>query len=429
MTVGVTSYNVTKLPETAGFWVEDFEMNGQPVIRDEVINGVKYRVADIKKVSLFPTSSGKKTIGSIALECDVRVQRRRRSRDIFDSFFDDPFFGRTVRKAIQSDPVSINVQALPAAGRPADFSGAVGSYDISADIDKRKVKTNEAISLKVKITGTGNLKILPTPDVNIPNDFEQYEPTVREVINRSGNSISGSKTFEYVLVPRFPGEQRIKPILFSYFDPRSTSYKTKTTEEIVIDVEKGTGELVSASSGWSKEEVKLIGQDIRFIKMASPRFTQIGYDSYKSPVFLFLAILPLCSLVGAVIYRNHLERLSENVAYARSRQANRLAMKKLAKAKSLISEKSRKEFYAEASRALTGFAADKLNVSAAGIITSELHKKLLAKGLDQKLTQDYIGLIQTCDFQRFSPTRVSQEEMERFYRQAKEAFVRLEKAI
>jgi hypothetical protein len=429
MMVGVTSYNVSKLPETAGFWAEDFEMSGQPAIRDEVVNGVNYRVADIKRVALFPTSPGKKTIGSIGLECDVRVQRTRRSRDIFDSFFDDPFFGRTVRKSIQSDPVSIDVMALPDVGKPSDFSGAVGSYEITADIDKREVKTNEAISLKVKISGTGNIKILPTPGVQIPNDFEQYEPTVREVINRTGNRISGSKTFEYVLVPRFPGQQRIKPISFSFFDPSSKSYKTLTTEEILIDVEKGSGELASASSGWSKEEVRLIGQDIRFIKTTSPRFTRIGYDGYKSPLFILLTILPLCTFAGAVLYRNHQERLSENVAYARSRQANRLAMKKLGRAKSLLTENTRKEFYAEASRALAGFAADKLNVSAAGIITSDLHILLQDRGLGEELTEEYIRLIQTCDYQRFSPTRVSREEMEQFYQKAKDAIIRLEKAI
>jgi hypothetical protein len=426
--VNVSSYGVSKLPETAGFWAEDFDQ-GQPQTREEVLNGKKYVVADIKKVALFPTSSGSKTIGSLVIDCDVRMQSRRRTTDIFDSFFDDPFFNRTVRKSIYSKPIEVEVLPLPSEGRPGNFSGAVGDFRLEANIDKQNVKTNEAISLKIKISGVGNIKILPQPQLAIPSDFQQYDPKVTENISRQGGAISGSKTFEYVLVPRFPGEQQIRPFEFSYFDPQAATYRTLSSPSFSIHVTKGADDFVSLGPGLSKEEVRLVGQDIRFIKLTTSQLTPIGKRLYTSFAFISLSIVPLILLIGSVAYRSHLEKLSGNVAYARRRRANRMAMKKLSKAYSLLDEKTQKQFYAEASRALLGFAADKLNLSEAGIITSEIEKRLIDHNLESNLIQSYMKLVQTCDYQRFAPANISKSEMEEFYQQAKEAIINLEKAL
>lgn len=426
--VNVSSYGVSKLPETAGFWAEDFDQ-GQPQTREEILNGKKYVVADIKKVALFPTSPGNKTIGPLGIDCEVRVQSRRRSNDIFDSFFDDPFFSRTMKKSIFSKPVEIEVLPLPSEGRPASFSGVVGDFKMDANIDKLDVKTNEAVTLKIRISGTGNIKILPQPQVSIPSDFQQYEPKVTESINRQGGVISGNKTFEYVLVPRFPGEQRIKPIEFSYFDPQAGRYRTLFSPEMIIHVTKGAEDFVSVGPGLSKEEVRLVGQDIRFIKLSSPAFRPVGYRFYTSFAFVALAVFPALLLIGSIAYRNHLEKLSGNVAYARSRQANRLAMRRLRKAKGFLDEKTQKEFYAEVSHALIGFAADKLNLPAAGVIATEIEEQFKRHSLDENLIKQYLQLMQVCDYQRFAPTSVSKQEMESLYQQASEAIVKLEKAF
>ncbi len=426
--VNVSSYGISKLPETSGFWAEDFDQ-GQPQTREEVLNGKKYVVADIKKVALFPTSSGNKTIGPLGIDCDVRVQSRRRTNDIFDSFFDDPFFSRTMKKSLFSKPIDIEVFPFPSEGRPASFSGVVGDFKMDANIDKLDVKTNEAVTLKIRISGTGNIRILPQPQVSIPSDFQQYEPKISESINRQGGVISGSKTYEYVLVPRFPGEQRIKPIEFSYFDPQAGRYRTLFSPEMIIRVTKGLEDFVSVGPGLSKEEVRLVGQDIRFIKLTTPSFRRIDYRFYTSFAFVGLAVFPALLLIGSIVYRNHLEKLSGNVAYARSRQANRMAMKRLSKAKSLLDEKSQKAFYAEASHALIGFAADKLNLPAAGVIASEIEEQFTNRNLDENLIKQYMQLMQTCDYQRFAPATVSKQEMEELYQQANEAIVKLEKAF
>lgn len=427
--VNVSGYALTKLPETAGFWSEDIPLPQQPQTRNEVINGRKYVVADLKKMAMFPTSPGRVEIGSLGVDCDVRVQARRRSNDIFDSFFDDPFFGRTVRRTVQSRPVSIEVLPFPEAGKPANFSGLAGKFNIQASIDKKEVTTNEAITFKVVVSGEGNIKTIPRPNVLLPRDFEQYEPKVTENIQRTGDRISGSKSFEYVLVPRFPGEQRIRPITFSFFDLAARRYATVSTPELIIPVAKGSGDVAVVPSGLSKEEVALINQDIRFIKLNAPEWRRKGGEFYRSGWFSLLWILPLLALAGALGYRRHLDKLSGNVAYARSRRANRMAMKRLSKASGLLQLEKQKEYFAEIARALLGFAADKLNLAEAGILSSELEARLRERGAPDATIEPYLQLLKVCDYQRFAPSEVTLAQMQGIYKEAKEAIINLEKAI
>jgi len=427
--VNVSGYALTKLPETAGFWSEDIPLPQQPQTRNEVINGRKYVVADLKKMAMFPTSPGRVEIGSLGVDCDVRVQARRRSNDIFDSFFDDPFFGRTMRRTVQSRPVSIEVLPFPEAGKPASFSGLAGKFAIQASIDKKEVTTNEAITFKVVVSGEGNIKTIPRPNVLLPRDFEQYEPRVSENIQRTGDRISGSKSFEYVLVPRFPGEQRIRPITLSFFDLASRRYATVSTPEIVIPVAKGSGDVAVVPSGLSKEEVALINQDIRFIKLNAPEWRRKGGEFHRSGWFILLWILPLLALAAALGYRRHLDKLSGNVAYARSRRANRMAMKRLSKAEGLLQLEKQKEYFAEIARALLGFAADKLNLAEAGIVSSELEARLRERGAPDATIEPYLQLLKVCDYQRFAPSEVTLAQMQGIYKEAKEAIINLEKAI
>jgi hypothetical protein len=428
--VSVTGINPVQMPETTGFWAEEFDLGTRLQTQHEVYKGVRYAVADIKKYALFPTSSGKKTIGPLKLDCQVRVRNRRQSRDIFDSFFNDSFFSRTVTRTISSKPVAIEVLPFPAENKPSGFSGLAGRFDLNATLDKNSVKTNEGITLRVKISGQGNISIIPKPDLFIPADFEQYEPTVTQNINRSGNGISGHKTFEYVLIPRFPGQQRIRPFAFSYFDTGKKDYVTLRSPEFTINVEKGDQEYNSGvGSGFSKEEIELIGQDIRFIKLHSPRFLPLESRFYQSFYFVALLVFPALLFLFALAYQRHMEKLNKNRAYARSRGANRLAKKRLSQTKAYLSESTQKEFYSEMSRALLGFAADKLNISSAGIISTELEKSLKARGLDAELVDRYIALIQKCDLYRFATTSSSREEMEQTFKKANEAIIKLEKAL
>ena len=426
--VSVSNYAISRLPETSGFWTEELEIPGGPKTRDEVINGIRYTVADIKKQALFPTSPGTVTVGPMALDCEVRVARRR-SRDIFDSFFDDPFFGRTVRKSILSQPVEIRVDPLPPPPEDLAFTGAVGRYDLSASVDKNDVKTDEAVTLKVELSGRGNIKIAPAPEVTIPADFEQYDPKVTQNINRSGAAISGRKTYEYVLVPRFPGELTIRPIRYSYFDPDARRYRTLSTPEMTIRVSKGTSEFLAAGSGLSKEEVRLIGQDIRFIKLSSPALRPRNARVYHSVLYPLFSVLPLLLVLGAYLYRNHAEKLSENEAYARSRHAKRSAHKALSRAKAHLDEDRGGEFYSQISRALVGFLADKLDLPEAGLVSDEMTARLRGRGVDAGQIDEVMDLLQTCDYLRFAPSRATRDDNVRFHQRARETILKLEKIL
>ncbi len=425
--VSVTQYGINKAPETAGFWVEEFPLGNQPVTKEEIVNGKKFIIAEIKKMALFPTDAGIKTIGPLEIECDVRVQTRRRS--IFDSFFDDPFFGRTVRQVVNSKPVTIEVLPLPQEGKPADFSGLVGNFNLLANVDKKAVKTNEAISLNIKILGKGNIKMIPTPKVELPPDFEKYEPKVTENIDRVENSISGFKAYEYVLIPRHPGLQKIKPVTLSFFDVASGQYKILKTPEMMINVEKGSDEFMTITSGLSKEEVKLLGKDIRFIQLSNVPFNKIGSLFYKSFYFILILLIPAIFIASSYGYRRHLDKLTENVAYARSLKANQMAMKRLHKAKKLLSEKNQKEFYAEISNSMMGFLGDKFNIAAAGIITDKVEGLMRSRGVDEQVIKQYLSCLHICDYQRFAPSNARLDEMNRFFDQANQAIVALEKII
>ncbi len=427
--VQVAGMGQPKIAPSPGFWVEDFDIGNTLKQREEIYNGRKYVVADIKKSAYFPTSPGKKTIQSMVIPFDVRAASRRRSNDIFDSFFDDPFFSRVVRKEVATRPVDIDVLPFPEQDKPSDFNGLVGQFNMDVSVDKQSVKTNEALTLKVRYSGQGNIRQLAKPNIALPADFEKYEPKLSENVNRTAEVISGSKSYEYVLIPRFPGTQRIPSLSLSWFDPQARRYKTITSPEIFIAVQKGEGQLSTAPAGLSKEEVRLIGQDIRFIKTRRPQLSVIGDSFHSSTLFSILWMMPLMGLALAYFYKLHLQKLSGDVAYARSRSANRMAMKRLAKADKLLAVETQKEFFAEVSHALIGFAADKLNLSAAGIILRDLESRLHDKSVDAELVQNYMTLLQRCDFQRFAPATVAKEEMQQFFSQAKEAIIKLEKAF
>ncbi len=427
--VSVTGYGIKTLPKTAGFWAEEVPLPQRPQTRNEIYNGIKYVVADLKKMVLFPTAPGKKVIDPMVVTCQVRVRSRRHSRDIFDEFFNDDFFGREIQQDIKSQPITIQVLPLPEAGKPANFSGAVGQFRLKASLSKDTVKANEAVTLTIRISGSGNIKMLPEPKLKLPPDFEKYEPKVTQKINRTASGVSGFKQFEYVLIPRFPGEQHIAPISFSYFDPRAKTYRTLHSPEFVVRVGRGAQTAVSLGEGLSKEEIRLVGSDIRFIKTEPPEFIRLNATFYKTPLFWLLVFVPLLALGGAFGYKRYQDRLEENVAFARSQRANQFAKKRLQKAKKLLDESTQKEFFAEISRALLGFLADKFNLPPAGIMTDEVEHLMRERGVDEETIRKYLDCLNTCDFQRFAPANSTVADMQSCYNDASEAIVRLEKAI
>ncbi|MFQ5706441.1 MAG: BatD family protein [bacterium] len=431
MAVTVTTYGISQLPNTVGFWNEEIPLPQRPGLHEELVNGRRFRVAEIKKLVLFPQGPGMKTLDPLTIECEVQMKRRRRRNDLFDSFFEDPFFGltQTVRRNVTSNPLSIEVMPLPENGKPDDFSGAVGIFSISNAVDKTEVKTNEAVTLKVNISGTGNIKFLPKPHISFPTDFEVYDPKISENINRKNNVISGSKTFEYILIPRFPGNQVIKPISFSYFDLNKNKYKTVRTNPVTISVSKGNEQLVSVGIGSSKEDVKFIGKDIRFIQMRLPEFHKIGRVFYKEWPFFAILIVPLLLLGATVGYQKHLEKLNTNVAYARSRKANQMALKRLRLANKQLKQSNASAFYGEVSKALMGFIGDKFNVFAAGLMTDQVEAMLRQRGAREEVATEFLECLKDCEYRRFAPSAADNGALQDFFERSKNAIISLEREI
>jgi hypothetical protein len=217
----LTNLGIGKAPAFTGFWSEDLEDIKQVQFTQEMVDGKRFDVAILKKVALFPQRSGTLEIDPMEVSCVVQVQSKRKSNDVFDQFFNDPFFGggfSNVNHKVRSEPVKVTVVPLPSSGVPKGFGGAVGSFTMEAWLDKTQTKTNEPVTLKVKISGSGNLKLLEAPAVNIPPDLEKYDPKISDNISHQGQKISGSRTFEYLLIPRHAGEQRIPSFPFSYYD-------------------------------------------------------------------------------------------------------------------------------------------------------------------------------------------------------------------
>ncbi len=419
--VNVDSYSITRLPGTAGFWVEELSESDAPRVERVIRDGVEYITARIRRVALFPTGPGVRTVEPLAIEAQVRV--RRRPRDLFEDFFSESLFGRRIPVGLASEAVEIEVLPLPESGKPADFSGFVGRLELGASLDKTESEVNEAVTLRVRMEAVGNVRALPEPQIEFPADFEVYPPDVSERIDRGGNQVSGTKTFEYVLIPRVPGSKSIPAIEVSYFDTSRRDYSTAASEPLTLEV-TGTAAPGPVVTG-RRLGIEPLREDIRFIHIATPTFRPIRGMLLSRPGFWIVLLVPLVAVGGALGFRRRRDRLEGDVAYARHRRAGRVAKKRLGRARSLKSTSTQREFYAEVDRALEGFLADKLNLAEAGLIGEEARAKLAARGVSDGTVSEYFACLEVCDRQRFAPADSTLEEMDAFLARTAQAMTNL----
>jgi hypothetical protein len=422
-----------KASNLVGFWGEELERPKDSPPAVEVVNGKQYRVFTIKQMALFPTQSGTLEISPMALKANVQVQTRR-SLDPFDSFFSNPF-GRSAVVDIKSDPVKIKVDPLPP-GAPPDFKGAVGKFAMSTAVDKKSTRTNEPVTLKVTISGTGNIKLLESPAVELPSDFEQYSPKVSDNISRPEGLVSGSKTFEYLLIPRYPGLKVIKPVTFSYFDLGKKEYVRLRSPQIELNVEQGAASPAPLVAGGSQEDVRLLSQDIRFIKVGQTAFLRPGEHLYSTPGFIVLLLLPLAALAGAFVYSRQRQAVLQDQVGYRNRKAMKVARKGLKQAAYLLKEsagtpntKQRLRFYAEVSRALWKYLGDKLNIPQADFSVEGAIAGLSRRDVGADLQQSLRMVLESCDMARFAPTSMGLATMEKTYEEARRIIVELERTL
>jgi len=420
----VEGYTITASPAATGFWVEQLETPARPQVETVTRNGQEYASAVIGRSALFPTSAGTKTIAPLAVEAQVQVERR--GRDPFG--FPRGLLAQRVPVVVSTSPIAIEVAAPPAAGRPDEFTGFVGRLDAAATVDKTDVGTNEALTYRLRISGEGNLQTLAEPAIVFPDAFEVYPPQTTDNIDRSGRVVRGSKTYEYVLIPRVPGTHTIPATRYGYFDASSGRYAVAATEPIRVSV-TGAADVGPLISVGGRGAVTTLRQDIRFIRVAMPRFARRERSLFGSASFWIVALVPLSVLGLAARIRRHHDRLAGDVAFARGRRAGRTARRRLKRARSLVAPDQAKAFHAEVGSALRGFLGDKLNVSEAGMVEESVRAQAAAQGAAGQLLDEYFACVELCDRYRFAPVEVTVDEMNRLVERAERVMTDMERAL
>jgi hypothetical protein len=411
--VNVTSYGFTSVPELAGFWVEELPLPEQPQVEQVVRDGQQYTTAVIRRVALIPTGPGERTLDPLGIEAQVRIRQQRRMLDPFESIFDldrSSLFGTVVPTTVASNPIQLEVEPLPM-GRPEPFSGVVGALSLAATLAPDSVDADEAFTLTVTASGQGNLRAMPEPTLELPEDFEAYPPEVSESLQPSGPGLRGTKSWEYVLIPRAPGNRSIPSISAGYFDTQENAYKTAATEPLQLTV---SGELAEGPSALIRGGVASLREDIRFIHLGPTRLTPVNQPPFSGPVFWTVLLLPMVAILGAAGLRFHQDRLESDPAYARRRRAGRVAHGRLSEAKRMATGKDSRAFYGEVARALRGFVADQLDLAEAGMQVRDMKEGLGGSGVPEELIREVLDCLERCDLQRFAPARDDAGEEARF---------------
>jgi hypothetical protein len=421
--VSIVNFDDWKMPSFEGFWQKEINANQQIQLQNEVIDGVMYQTGLIKQVLLYPQKSGELTIDPMELSVVVRERAAGRGRSVFDQFFGGY---QDSKRPVTSNSVTINVKPYPG-GKPNDFSGLTGKLRLKATLDKAQTKSNEAVNLKVTVSGDGNLYQLQPLDIEFPPDIEVYDPKTSDNIKANASGISGSRTFEYVLIPRYAGEFKIGPFSVSYFDPASKSFKTERQDPFDLIVEKGEGEEAAASSGYNitnKEDIRLIGSDIRFIKQGQYPILNGTNFFYRSIPFYASIAVPLLLFLLLIGYAEYQKSQGNDLVKLKSKRATGLAKKRLTKAKKLWDDNHTASFYEEVFKALSDYAADKFSIPVAQLSKDRIKETFASKQVPEGVTNEFIGVLDKTEFARFAPG--ADKEMGSVYDEALNAIVKVE---
>lgn len=413
-----------KMPDLKGFHTQEVELPQQKTFTLEHYKGRNYNTTVWSQYVLFPQQTGKLEIPSITF--DGVVAQQTISEDPFDAFFNGGGYVE-VKKKITTPKVVINVQPLPA--KPAGFSGAVGEFKLASSINATDVKTNDAVTIKLTLSGTGNMKLIGTPEVKFPQDFEIYDPKVTDDYKLTNSGLTGTKTFEYLAIPRHAGNFTIPAIEFTYFDLKSNSYKTLKTEAYNLKVAKGQGNADQVISDFTnKESVKMLGKDIRFIKLGDSSLRPKGDFFFGTVEYYLCYLIPLLLfVVFAVIYRQKALE-NANVAKVKTKKANKVATRRMKLAGKLLAENKKNEFYDEVLKALWGYISDKLSIPVSQLSKDNIEAELTNYGVQEALIAEFIGVLNECEYARYAPGNEN-EAMDKVYSASVEVISKMENSI
>lgn len=413
-----------KMPDLKGFHTQEVELPQQKTFTLEHYKGRNYNTTVWSQYVLFPQQTGKLEIPSITF--DGVVAQQTISDDPFDAFFNGGGYVE-VKKKITTPKVVINVQPLSA--KPAGFSGAVGEFKLASSINATDVKTNDAVTIKLTLSGTGNMKLIGTPEVKFPQDFEIYDPKVTDDYKLTNSGLTGTKTFEYLAIPRHAGNFTIPAVEFTYFDLKSNSYKTLKTEAYNLKVAKGQGNADQVISDFTnKESVKMLGKDIRFIKLGDSSLRPKGDFFFGTVGYYLCYLIPLLLFVVFVVIYRQKALENANVAKVKTKKANKVATRRMKLAGKLLAENKKNEFYDEVLKALWGYISDKLSIPVSQLSKDNIEAELTNYGVQEALIAEFIGVLNECEYARYAPGNEN-EAMDKVYSASVEVISKMENSI
>ncbi|MGL4957006.1 MAG: BatD family protein [Bacteroidales bacterium] len=423
--IAIAGLENVKLPTFNGFWTQEIAVPQQVKFERENVKGAVYDAGILNKQLIFPQQVGELTIP--ACEIDIIEQVRTRSRDVFDDFFGGGV--QNVRRHLVSSPKKIKVKELPS-GAPRPFTGAVGNFKLSASLSKNELTANDATSLTIRISGSGNLKLINAPKVDLPVDFEIYDSKTTESIKNSNSGAEGHRQFELPIIPRSAGSFTIPPIEFSYFNPVTEKYVTLQTKAFDIEVKKDTKSVQQnyTSSESRRENLKVLGQDVRFIKSGATVKNE-GELFFASGPFYLLYCFLVALFIAAYMWLSKQEKDNKDVVLIRNKKARKVAKKRLDASAHLLKTGNNQGFYDELLRAMWGYLGDKLSIPVAELSQEKVQTLLAQKQIEEAYIEMFIGVINECEFTRYAPTENGKQVMEHLYADAVDIISKLEQRI
>jgi hypothetical protein len=423
--VDLRGFQNVKFPPYNGFWSQQ-EVNTQQInLKQENVNGVMYYVAEYSKVYLFPQRAGTISIEAIELDCIVRRQTKRQPRNIFEQFFGAGGY-EDVAVKVKSKPVKVDVEDLPTENKPQNFSGAVGDFGYKAEIDKNKVKANEAINLKITISGKGNIKLIEPLKLNLPESFEVYDPKESENIKTNGG-VSGNISYSYLIIPREKGEFTLNDLGFNYFDADKKQYVTIPSPDIhltVLEGDPGSAQIIAPK----KHGVDESENDIRYIKTGDLDLKKHDEEFFSSTMHYLLLLFPtLLFFVGLFLVRQHI-KANSNIMAVKERKAAKLAKKQLVIAEKYMSANNKEAFFTEVLNALNKYIGDKFALSIVDLSKEKISEMLLSRNVSDATTKNVIDTLNTCEYAKYAPSAVT-GDLKKVYNDTIELISQIENQI
>ncbi len=417
--------NNFNLPDFKGFLKQEIARPKTSQLSYENYKGTNYNTLVIYQALLYPQRSGSLKIDKASFEAIVRIRKKAQVRSIFDNFFDSY---QDVKKKIKVPSLELSVKKLPS-NKPESFNGAVGSFEFKSELSSKNISVNDAITLKYTISGNGNIKLIQAPKIDFPADFEVYDPKVTNNVKNTTSGVRGSKTIEYLIIPRSEGDFKIPSYTFSYFNPKSGRYKKISTPTYNIHVSKGDATNKGGSVNFNnQEELRLLGKDIRYIITDKPSITKKFKFFFGTIGYWLLIILPLLfSIALFIAYRKQLQRNSDTML-VKNRRANKVAIKRLKIANAHLLASEKELFYEEVLKALWGYLSHKLIIPVSNLSKENVETELLKKSVDENNIREFMDVIAVCEFERYSPSHDS-DAMEGLYNRTIDIISKFQQSI